>query len=287
MSKRVLIGVLGVLAVAGFLPTAAEAGTYPVVACQSDGRAFRTHAFTDFATRGMRIRRACRSGAPSLRRGLIAGECRPARRRDPQRARGAHAACPGRDAVLDTRSGRHASGAPTGNYEMEVAGDGSRAAPVALTKTIAGKRCPRRGRAQTSGLGRATGEPGGIAGTDRIVVRVLCKAGAGTTLLGSQGQLCQPRAAGESEGQDESAPLVTITGGDLVSGRWVRGEPARYVCGERWGGGSGELRVLLSGASAGGKDGRLRQLTTRPLRERTGLPSPRARTKLGMALTRL
>ncbi len=247
MSKRVLIGVLGVLAVAGFLPTAAEAGTYPVVACQSDGRAFRTHAFTDFATRGMRIRRACRSGAPSLRRGLIAanvvrrgGVTRNAR------------------AVLTLR-------APAGmqfstlewsarvrrtdcNYEMEVAATGP-ARAVALTKTIAGKRCPRRGRAQTSGL---VGDGSrGIAGTDRIVVRVLCKAG--------RGRRCSARRANfvslgrlEAKVQDVQAPSVTITGGDLVSGRWVRGnQPVTYVAND--GAGVQQAAVLLSGAKVGDK----------------------------------
>ena len=71
MSKRMLIGLVAALVCAGLVPKPADAGTYPVVACLADSSKFRTHAFTDFATRGMKIRRACGSRVRSMR-GLYA-----------------------------------------------------------------------------------------------------------------------------------------------------------------------------------------------------------------------
>src|SRR5438067_218602 len=48
----------------------AVAGEYAVANCQADPLNFSTRAFDDFATRGMKIRRACDPEGPGLR-GLI------------------------------------------------------------------------------------------------------------------------------------------------------------------------------------------------------------------------
>ena len=51
-------------------PEAAVAGEYAVGNCGADQLNFSTRAFNDFATRGMKIRRACDPEGPGLR-GLI------------------------------------------------------------------------------------------------------------------------------------------------------------------------------------------------------------------------
>src|SRR5215207_6862151 len=48
----------------------APAGEFSVANCQADPLNFSTRAFDDFATRGMKIRRACNPEGPGLR-GLI------------------------------------------------------------------------------------------------------------------------------------------------------------------------------------------------------------------------
>src|SRR5215212_11875538 len=48
----------------------AEAGEFRVASCQADRLNFSTQAFSDFATRGMKIKRACNPEGPGLR-GLI------------------------------------------------------------------------------------------------------------------------------------------------------------------------------------------------------------------------
>ena len=135
-------------------------------------------------------------------------------------------------------------------YEIEMAAVGPRVAER-LTKVVAGKQCPRRGKAQSAGR-RARGEgPRNIRGADRIVLRVLCKAKAG--------KRCSTRRANyarfgvvNATVEDVQAPTVSITGGDLVSGRWVRGEqPVSYTASDQ--AGVQTASVLLSGASAAGK----------------------------------
>src|SRR5688500_5465132 len=75
MHRAAAVGVIaatGVLSVllAAFLPAGASAGQFTVASCQADRVNFSTTAFTDFATRGMTIRRACNPEGPGIR-GLV------------------------------------------------------------------------------------------------------------------------------------------------------------------------------------------------------------------------
>src|SRR3954468_3638214 len=67
-STRLQIALLALLLLA--LPAGARAGEFHVASCQADRLNFSTTAFADFATRGMRIRRACNPEGPGLR-GLV------------------------------------------------------------------------------------------------------------------------------------------------------------------------------------------------------------------------
>lgn len=51
-------------------PRSAGAGEFTITACQADSGGFASGAFDDFATRGMRWRRACNPLGPGLR-GLV------------------------------------------------------------------------------------------------------------------------------------------------------------------------------------------------------------------------
>lgn len=52
------------------LPRSAAAGEYTIDSCQADDAGYASGAFEDFATRGMRWRRACNPLGPGLR-GLV------------------------------------------------------------------------------------------------------------------------------------------------------------------------------------------------------------------------
>ena len=70
-------------------------------------------------------------------------------------------------------------------------------------------------------------------------------------LLVPQSQLREFRR-GQRHGRGREPPAVSITGGDLVSGRWVRGEqPITYTASDR--AGVQGASVLLSGGNAGGR----------------------------------
>ena len=61
---------LAVAALALAIPSRAAAGEFTIEACQADAGEFASTAFEDFATRGMRWRRACDPLGPGLR-GLV------------------------------------------------------------------------------------------------------------------------------------------------------------------------------------------------------------------------
>jgi hypothetical protein len=71
------LAVIGVLALAapGAVASSAQAGGFTVASCQADRLNFSTTAFNDFATRGMRIRRACNPAGPGIR-GLVTANAR-------------------------------------------------------------------------------------------------------------------------------------------------------------------------------------------------------------------
>src|SRR5688572_12354225 len=70
--RSVRIAVLAALSIVAVLGTTtpATAAEYTINACQADRANYSTHAFEDFATRGMMWKRACDPEGPGLR-GLV------------------------------------------------------------------------------------------------------------------------------------------------------------------------------------------------------------------------
>ena len=113
-------------------------------------------------------------------------------------------------------------------YAIEMSAVGPRVSER-LIKILAGQKCPRPNRAQTAGR-RVRGQgPRNIRGANQIVLRVLC--------LARPGERCSARRSNyarlgvvSATVEDSTPPSVSITGGDLISGRWVRGEqPISYT----------------------------------------------------------
>ena len=218
MNKKIGIGILVVLATGSFAAKPAEAGTYPVVACMADANRFRTHAFSDFANRGMKIRRACGSSVSRAKRGLLAGNVvRKGSVARNSRAELTLAAPAGMSfSKLEWRGRVRRADC---NYGIEIAAIGG-PRPLALRKIAARERCPRKGKAQTSReLGNGARN---IAGTNRIVLRVICRARVGRRCSNRKSNFASFTAV-DAKVVDVTPPSVSITGGDLVSGRWVRG----------------------------------------------------------------
>ncbi|HKH16611.1 MAG TPA: hypothetical protein VKA57_03720, partial [Solirubrobacteraceae bacterium] len=159
----------------------AVAGEYAVANCQADPLNFSTQAFDNFATRGMKIRRACNPEGPGLR-GLITSNVVRAGRV----ARGAVAlatitAPPG---TRFTRF-RWAGTARRRDcrYALQLWADADDIAPIPMINVRANRRCPRPAFAQAAGYRSRTFD---VNGATQIVQRVICVGGNGKNYCSSR-----------------------------------------------------------------------------------------------------
>src|SRR3954469_4671597 len=150
----------------------AAAGEFRVASCQADRLNFSTQAFSDFATRGMKIRRACDPEGPGLR-GLITSNV--VRRGRVQRGSVAMATI---SAPAGTRftSFRWAGTARRRDcrYALQLYAEAPDIDPIAIKNVRANQRCPRPRRAQAAGYQSRTFN---VTGATRIVQRVICVGG--------------------------------------------------------------------------------------------------------------
>lgn len=201
----------------------ASAGSYTVRTCNAAPGIFSTQAFGDFATRGMRIRRACNPEGPG-RRGLLVGNV-PRRGKVPFAARSILTliAPPATHFKRYEWSGelrRRDCG-----YALQVYAD--RRDGAAERYEIRNKKphtkCPRGLRAQSSGFTRPRTYTVGSdpTGPDRIVQRVDCRSREGCS---ARGENYVRTFKASAEVVDHTPPSVQITGGALASGNWVSGD---------------------------------------------------------------
>lgn len=214
--------VLPVTLVAVFAGSAdqAKAGEFTVNTCVADRGRYDATAFDEFATRGMRVRRACNPQGRGVR-GLVTAN---ALQRKPLR-RGARAvvalqAPPGTQFKSLRWSGtvrRRDCG-----FALQLWADGPGVAAVPIRNVRANTSCPRRRRSQRAGWPRP--ESFDISGTSRIVQRVACVASRRQRSCSARGLNYIRTLAASVTVVDVTAPAVQITGGGLVGGAWVRGE---------------------------------------------------------------
>ena len=160
----------------------AAAGEFRVASCQADRLNFSTQAFSDFATRGMKIKRACNPEGPGLR-GLITANVVERGRV----ARGSLAL-----ATINAPAGtRFTSLRWAGTvrrrdcrYALQLYADAPDAPPIALKNVRANQRCPRARRAQAAGYRARTFN---ISGATRVVQRVICVGGNGQKSCSARG----------------------------------------------------------------------------------------------------
>ena len=255
-------GVLSLLSVAK-APTRG-AGEFTVASCQADRVNFSTTAFSDFATRGMTIRRACNPEGPGLR-GLVTANAT------------------GRGACRADRSRWPRSPPRTGRASQHFAGRGPRAVATAATRCSytprarASSRCRSRTSAPTSTARRVHAQAAGyrsrtfnVAGATRIVQRVICEGGGGRRSCSARGTnyiRTYQAAVGIADDQPPTATIAADT--PLATGAWVsNSQPLNYdaqdnvgvraCAGGRRGSGRGIRAAIVRVATSDGayRDGR-------------------------------
>ena len=205
------------LASAGLAETAA-AEVVRIKSCRSDSGRFSTKAFRDAGTSGMLRFRHCNRGSE---KGLVTRN----RIRSKPVKRGAVAvfelrAAPGTEFSTYTWKGRIRRVDCRYTTEIYAVRPATPSRPR-LVKPITGKTagvdCPPRNRAQSSG---SFGGVYDVRGTTRIVQRVIC---AGKRVCSARANNYVRTRQSVVKAVDTTAPLVSITGGDLVRTGWVSG----------------------------------------------------------------
>ena len=223
----------------------AVAGEYSVANCQADPLSFSTRAFDDFATRGMKIRRACDPEGPGLR-GLITSNV--VRRGRVQRGSLAMATI---SAPAGTRftSFRWAGTARRRDcrYALQLYAEAPDIDPVPIKNVRANRRCPRPARAQLAGYRSRTFN---VMGATRIVQRVICVGGNGRKSCSARGRNFLRTYEAEVRIADVLAPSASILADTpLGGGAWVGGtQPLNYDANDNVG-------VRMADAVASGQTG--------------------------------
>jgi hypothetical protein len=203
----------------------AVAGEFAVANCAADPLNFSTRAFEDFATRGMRIRRACDPEGPGLR-GLIVGNVV----RKARVERGSVAL-----ATIDAPSGtrfttfRWAGSLRRSDcrYALQLWAEAPDIRSIPMKNVRANQNCPPPKYRQ---LAAYRSETFNVQGATRIVQRVVCVGGDGRKSCSSHGSNYVRTFEAEVGIADVVAPTASILGDTpLARGEWVSGmQPLNY-----------------------------------------------------------
>jgi hypothetical protein len=201
-------------------PGQAKAGEFTIDACQADAGNFASGAFEDFATRGMRWRRACNPLGPGLR-GLVTANVTG-------RGRVAHGAqsafvldAPPGTAFSSLRWSGHAHRRDC-RYALQLYARRPDGSSVAIKNVRANHHCPHRGHAQASGWPRPRAY--GLGGATRIVQRVVCVGTSSHQSCSARGLNYLQTFTAEATVSDSLGPAVSIlSDGPLARGEWVSG----------------------------------------------------------------
>jgi hypothetical protein len=212
----VLLAMVALLA-----PRPAAAGEYTIYACQAEGAGYASTAFADFATRGMRWRRACDPHGDRLR-GLITANV-PGTGRI---ARGAQSMfildAPPEAAFSLLRWSGHAQRRDC-RYALQLYALRPAGPPVSIKNVRANRRCPPPDIAQTSGWPRPRAYD--LGGATRIVQRIVCVgAPPSHPYCSARGQNYIRTFSAEATVVDVVAPSAgVVADSPLARGEWVSG----------------------------------------------------------------
>ena len=155
----------------------ASAGTYTVQVC-GDAPQYQSQAFSQFANRGMRWKRACNpEGGPSLRGMVSSNVIRPGRVKRGAQSRFVFSAPNG--TTFDTIEVEWLVARRDCRYALQVYALRPGASPVVIRNRPANRKCPRGVRAQASQVRGTRTVRKSIAGATQIVQRAVCVGAKG------------------------------------------------------------------------------------------------------------
>lgn len=218
ITRLVCFGVL-LVASAALTPAVASAGQFTVASCQADRLGFSTTAFNDFATRGMRIRRACNPEGPGIRGLVTTNVPRPG---SVPRGSVALAAVSAPAGTTFTTFRWAGSARRTDcRYALQLYAERPGADPVPIKNVRANTKCPGAKKAQAAGYRSRTFN---VTGATRIVQRVICMGGNGFKSCSTAGSNYIRTYQAEVGVADAEGPVTTIAADTpLTSGAWVSG----------------------------------------------------------------
>jgi hypothetical protein len=219
-SRALLVAVFtAALALGLATPRPASAGEYTIYACQADQAGYVSSAFENFATRGMKWRRACSPLGPGLR-GLVTANVPGAGRVGSGAQSGFILNAPPGTTFSRLRWSGEARRRDC-RYALQLFAERPGASPVSIKNVRANRNCPRPDFAQASAARLRAYDLGGAT---RIVQRVVCVGAPSRDFCSARGQNFIRTFAAEATVVDGTAPSVGIVqDSPLTRGEWVRG----------------------------------------------------------------
>jgi hypothetical protein len=213
--------VVAVLALGLAGPSSARAGEYTISTCQADEAGYVSSAFENFATRGMKWRRACNPLGPGLRGLVTSNVARTGRVEKGAQSGFILNAPPGTTFSRFRWSGQ--AQRRDCRYSLQLFAERPGAAPVSIKNVRANRGCPRSGVAQSSNSPRPRAYD--LGGATRIVQRVVCVGAPSGEFCSARGQNFISTFAAEATVVDGTAPSVgVVQDSAFTQGQWVSGK---------------------------------------------------------------
>jgi hypothetical protein len=245
----VLVAIMAVVVLALGLaaPRQATAGEYTIYACQADEAGYVSAAFENFATRGMKWRRACDPRGEGLR-GLVTANVPRAGRVEKGAQSGFILNAPPGTSFSRFRWSGHAHRRDC-RYALQLFAERPGGSAISMKNVRANRGCPRPGMAQSSGAPFPRAYD--LGGATRIVQRAVCVGSPKHQFCSARGQNYIRTFSAEATVVDASAPAAGIVPSLPFSrGEWVRGKQSfDYDASDNVGVKS--VTALLSGGSRG------------------------------------
>jgi hypothetical protein len=216
-----LAGILTALLVALASPGRAAAGEYTISICQADEAGYVSSAFENFATRGMKWRRACNPLGPGLR-GLVTANV-PGTGRVPRGAQSGFVLSAPPGTTISQLRWSGVAHRRDCRYALQLYAERPGAFPVSIKNVRANRHCPNPEVAQKSSWPRLRAFD--LGGATRIIQRVVCVGTPSREYCSARGQNYIGTLAAEATVVDGSAPSAGVVQDEpLARGKWVSGK---------------------------------------------------------------
>jgi hypothetical protein len=242
-----LAGILVALLISLASPGTAAAGEYTISICQADEAGYVSSAFENFATRGMKWRRACNPLGPGLR-GLVTANV-PGTGRVPRGAQSGFVLSAPPGTTISRLRWSGVAHRRDCRYALQLYAERPDASAVSIKNVRANRHCPSPEGAQASSWPRLRAYD--LGGATRIVQRVVCVGTSSREYCSARGQNYIGTLAAEATVVDGSAPSAAVVQDEpLAQGKWVSGKQnVRYEASDNVG--IKAASILLGGGVRG------------------------------------